>query len=268
MIIGICGLGFVGGAIYAFMNEERNKHIIQNVVVYDKYKQLNELTILLQANIIYICISTPYDDISKSYNMEEIDNTLFLLNELKYTGIIVIKSTILPNYCEDANNKYTELIIIHNPEFLSASTAIKDFAEQKHIIIGYTLQSKSSVNLIIELYTLLFPEAIVSINTSTSVALIKLACNSFYATKIQFFTELFLLCERININYNEVKNIMLKNGWINPMHTEVPGRDNQISFGGACLPKDINALNQYMVLHNTSHNVLESVINERNNMRE
>ena len=268
MIIGICGLGFVGGAIYAFMNEERNADIIDEIVVYDKYKQINDLQALLKANIIFICIPTPYDEIKKTYNMDEIDNTLFSLDELNYRGIILIKSTVLPSYCEDINNIYAKLNIMHNPEFLSASTAVKDFIEQKHIIIGYTLYSRDAVSIIETFYRLLFPDALISINTSSAVAITKLACNSFYATKVQFFTELFLLCERTNINYNEVKYLMLNNNWINPMHTEVPGRDGHLSFGGACLPKDINALNQYMALNNTSNAVLDAVIVERNSMRE
>ena len=269
MIIVICGLGFVGGAIYAFMDNNSSKNIIKEVLVYDKYKQNNtSLHVLLKADIIYICIPTPYDDDTKSYNMSEIDNTLYLLNELDYRGTILIKSTVLPNYCEDANNKYTQLIIIHNPEFLSASTAVKDFEEQKHIILGYTLQSKYTVSAIADFYKQLFPEALISIHSSNVSAITKLACNSFYATKVQYFTELYLLCERTNISFNEVKELMLNNGWINPMHTDVPGRDNQISFGGACFPKDIKALNQYMKLNNSPNSLLDAVIIERNSMRE
>ena len=264
MIIGICGLGFVGGAIYAFMS---NKDIIKEVVVYDKYKHINEIDILLKANMIYISIPTPYDDTKKSYNMNEIDTILYILNELNFRGIILIKSTVLPNYCEETNNTYKQLIIMHNPEFLSASTAEKDFIEQKHIIIGYTLQSYPFLSVVQDFYRLLFPEAQISIHNSNTVALTKLACNSFYATKVQFFTELFLLCERTNINYNDVAEMMINNGWINPMHTEVPGKDGKISFGGACLPKDISALNQHMILNNTSNGVLDAVINERNSMR-
>ena len=95
----------------------------------------------------------------------------------------------------------------------------------------------------------------------------KLALNSFYATKVQFFSEIFLLCEKTNINYNEVKNLMLNNKWINPKHTQVPGHDGHISYGGMCLPKDINALHQYMCANDTPHQVLDAVISERNLMR-
>ena len=61
---------------------------------------------------------------------------------------------------------------------------------------------------------------------------------------------------------------MLKNEWINPMHTNVPGNDGNISFGGLCFPKDITALNTYLSDLNIPHKVIESVISERNEMRD
>ena len=60
---------------------------------------------------------------------------------------------------------------------------------------------------------------------------------------------------------------MLKNGWINPMHTTIPGPDGTISYGGLCFPKDTNALMYFMEKFDVPHNVLEATINERNIMR-
>ena len=165
------------------------------------------------------------------------------------------------------NNLYPNLNIIHNPEFLSANTALEDFSNQNHIILGHTKQSIEYINTIIHFYKNLFPQSEISICTSVESALTKLACNSFYATKIQYFTELYLLCEHMNVSYSNVKNLMLKNGWINPQHTSIPGHDGQISFGGACFPKDINAFTQYMIACELPSEVLQSVINERNKMR-
>jgi UDP-glucose 6-dehydrogenase len=156
---------------------------------------------------------------------------------------------------------------VNNPEFLSAKTAKTDFAQQKHIILGYTEQSAGCIRKVTDFYKSLFPFALISINSSEESALMKLACNSFYATKVQFFTELYLLCEQTNIDFNTVKGLMLSNNWINPMHTVIPGPDGQLSFGGACLPKDIMALNQYMNLHRTPNGVVNAVVEERNRMR-
>ena len=61
---------------------------------------------------------------------------------------------------------------------------------------------------------------------------------------------------------------MLKNKWINPMHTNVPGPDGKLSYGGYCFPKDTNALLEFMKKKNTPCHVLASVITERNIMRD
>jgi nucleotide sugar dehydrogenase len=267
MIVGICGLGFVGQAIESFMKDALTNTLIQGLVVYDKYKKINNVEALISADLLYICIPTPYEEPIKSYNMNELDSTLALLAKMQYKGLILIKSTVLPDYCETVNTNHKYLKIIHNPEFLSAATARDDFKNQKHIILGYTSQSESNINSVKTFYETLFPLSKISITMATASALAKLACNSFYAIKIQFFTELFLLSKQLDIDYDEVKQLMLNNQWIHPMHTMVPGHDGQLSFGGACLPKDISALNQFMIRKKTHNGVIEAAINERNYMR-
>lgn len=70
-----------------------------------------------------------------------------------------------------------------------------------------------------------FPNAEISITHSNESEMMKIVCNSFYATKIQYFTEIKLLCDNLEINYDNVRELILKNGWINPMHTTIPGHD-------------------------------------------
>ena len=69
-------------------------------------------------------------------------------------------------------------------------------------------------------------------------------------------------------NYDNVKDLMLKNKWINPMHTDVPGPDGKLSYGGYCFPKDTNALLNHMKRENTPSMVLEATVLERNIMRD
>ena len=61
---------------------------------------------------------------------------------------------------------------------------------------------------------------------------------------------------------------MLKNKWINPMHTDIPGPDGKLSYGGYCFPKDTNALLNHMKRENTPSMVLEATVLERNIMRD
>jgi len=262
MKIGICGLGFVGNAINEFF--KKTSHLLY---VYDKYKNIGSINDMVITDMVYLCLPTLYSEELSTYDMSEIDNTIMLLNDNNYKGIIIIKSTILPTYTQSTNNIYPALNIVHNPEFLSARTAIEDFENQKHIIIGYTFQSFPIINIIIDFYSLLFPQSKISSVDSKTSALTKMACNSFYASKIQYFTEIYLLCEKLDIKYNTVIDLMLLNNWINPMHTSIPGPDNIISFGGACLPKDIRALNQLMVVNSVENKVIAAVIEENTDMR-
>lgn len=263
--ISICGVGFVGNAVMTYLANYKN---IFHIFAYDKYKKLNTFADLLKSDLCFICLPTQYDNETKTYDMSEIDLTFKQFSEQHYRGILLIKSTVLPKYCQKINDTYPNLRIIHNPEFLSARTALEDFAQQKHIILGSTQQSAESLTTVVSFYKRLFPLAQVSVCTSEEAALTKLACNSFYATKVQFFSELYLLCDRLNVSYEEVKEMMLKNGWIHAQHMSVPGHDGQISFGGACLPKDISALNEFMKELSIPHKVIEAVIQERNEMRD
>ena len=275
MKIGICGVGFVGSAIMQCLANYKDKfsivayHIVAyHIVAYDKYKNLNTFEMLLESDICFICLPTLYDAEKKTYDTIELDKTLSLFSELVYQGILLIKSTVLPEYCSKMNNVYPNLRVIHNPEFLSARTALEDFSNQNHIILGYTKQSEDSINKVVDFYKTIFPLALLSVCPSEESELTKLACNSFYALKVQFFTELYLLCQTLNVSYEEVKTMMLKNGWIYPQHMSIPGHDGQLSFGGACLPKDISALNEFMKDLQVPHKVIEAAITERNEMRE
>jgi nucleotide sugar dehydrogenase len=263
--VGVCGLGVVGNAVAKYLDTLSNI----DVITYDKYKaEISLFDVLLKTDLICICLPSPYSVHLKTYDVKEINSTLETLSLNKYTGIILIKSTVLPDYCKEMNKLYPDLKIVHNPEFLSSKTAYVDFAEQKNIVLGFTEQSASQTEYVKLFYQEIFPETNISITTSECSALMKLGCNSFYATKIQYFTELYLLCEQLHIPYNEMKDLMLKNEWINPQHTDVPGSDHIISFGGACLPKDISALNSYMQSLDVPCEVLKAVINERNALRD
>ena len=185
-----------------------------------------------------------------------------------YKGIIVIKSTIEPTTTLSLSKKYNNLRFIHNPEFLTASTAFEDFHNQKHIVLGKGLNiTDDDINLLSGFYSYYYPDAEISICSSTESESMKSFVNCFYSVKIQFFNELYLLCDKIGCDYNTIKDLMLKNKWINPMHTNVPGPDGQLSYGGYCFPKDTKALLEFMKKEDSPSKVLEATILERNEMR-
>ena len=111
------------------------------------------------------------------------------------------------------------------------------------------------------------PLARISLVDSTTAEAVKIFLNTFYAIKVQYFTELYLASQKFNIDFDEIRELMLHNGWINPAHTQVPGPDGQISYGGACFTKDTQALLGQLVRYNSPHAVLEASVKERTLMR-
>ena len=265
MKIGIIGLGVVGGAIFDGLTLINNNNI--SLIGYDKYKDSSSFEEVLNTSIVFICVPTQFSEKTNEYNKDELHNVLQLLKDSFYSGLIVIKCTVEPLISEELAKQY-DLKIIHNPEFLTANRNVDDFVNQNHIVLGKTSKiNEEDLNIIVKFYSDLFPDVQQSICTSTESECMKIFVNNFYSVKIQFFNELFLLCNKIGINYDHVKNMMLKNGWINPMHTQVPGTDGKLSYGGMCFPKDTNALLEFMKKQDTNRSVLEACVNERNSMR-
>ena len=264
MIISIVGLGFVGTAI----KECLVKKNILEIIIYDKYKNngIGSIDDCLKSDIMFLCLPTVYDISTKEYDLKPIIENLNILNEKNYKGIVVIKSTLMPGTTQNLQIKYSNLNLCHNPEFLSAKTAREDFMNQKHIILGKTDNKK--LNNLFNFYKKYWPVAEISISSSDESEAAKLGCNCFYSVKIQFFNELFMMCKKQNMDFIRVRDMMLKNEWINPMHTKVPGTDGKLSYGGLCFPKDTNALSSHLNNLSIPGKVLDATIEERNLMRD
>jgi UDPglucose 6-dehydrogenase len=271
--VGVVGLGFVGGALKRSF-ESRG----QSVIAYDKYKECpNEREELLETNILFLCLPTQYVK-GHGYDIGALQETCNFLCKNRYNGLVVIKSTVEIGTTKLLSETYT-LNMCHNPEFLTARTAFEDFDNQEHIVIGtYYVTNKfrtggeslvfaNSGFILSRLYEELYPEAQISICRAEEAEAMKLFCNNFYAIKVQVFNEFYLLCQRIGADFETVRELMLNNGWINPMHTDVPGPDGSLSYGGACFPKDTSALNEFMKRMGATHEVLEACISERNKIR-
>ena len=266
MKIGIAGLGFVGGAM-----EKSFKLKGINVIGYDKYKNggIGSFNDLLNTNIIFLCLPTLFCENTNSYDKTAINEVCLELNSNEYNGLVVIKSTVEPETTENLSKKYYKLKIIHNPEFLTARTAFEDLHNQTHIVLGKGKNCNTETMKILEdFYKKYYPNAEISNCTSLESESMKIMCNSFYASKVMLFNEYYLLCKKNGSDFNKIHDLMLKNKWINPMHTDVPGPDGLLAYGGACFPKDTNALLQYMVSLNSNLKVLKAVIEERNELRD
>tara|TARA_B100000131_G_scaffold212899_1_gene204713 strand:- start:962 stop:1771 length:810 start_codon:yes stop_codon:yes gene_type:complete len=263
--IGQIGFGFVGGALHRSLEK---KGVV--TTVYDKFQEIGSPEALLDTDVIFLCLPTPYVE-GHGFDLFAIIENLKFLHKSNYDGLIALKSTVEPGTTERLGSQFSGLKLCHNPEFLTARTADEDFHNQKHIVIGYNEDcsaSKDKVSNLSDFFKENYSSARISVCTSKESESMKLFCNNFYAMKVQIFNEFYLLCQKIGIDYDNVKDLMISNEWINPMHTNVPGPDGQISYGGACFPKDTNALNHFMKTIGSPNKVLDACVIERDLMRE
>lgn len=260
----IIGLGVVGTAIYKTF-----KDFNIDTVCYDKYKEdINDFSVVLGVDIIFLSLPTPYDDDMKEYNKTAIYENCEQLQKNNFKGLVVLKSTVEPTTTLELVNKY-KLNMVHNPEFLTARTAYYDFKNQEHIVIGHPMDIPDKKDdALYNFYKEHFANSEYSICKSNESEMMKIGVNCFYSVKVQFFNELFFLSKKIDTDYDEVVKLMLKNGWISNNHVSVPGPDDKFAYGGVCFPKDTNALNQFMIKKESINKVLNSTIEERNLIRD
>ncbi len=189
--VGICGLGFVGTAMQ--QSFEKNGYTVnKNLFIYDKYKDIGPFNDLLKSDILFLALPTVYSEKKKSYDYEPLEETLNRLAVDQYNGVVVIKSTVYPKTLDIMYDRY-KLDLVHNPEFLTARTAFHDFHNQFLIVLGYHKYcSRDKLELVRGFYEKYYPKAEIIICKSVESESMKLYANCFYATKIQYFNEVYL----------------------------------------------------------------------------
>ena len=255
--IGIIGNGFVGNAIH----EGLSSHY--NVLVYDVKpdKCKNSLQEVNETNIIFVCVPTP-SMMSGKIDISYIKDAIGLLGNGK---IIIIKSTITPEAAEELNNQFSKQSLVYNPEFLSERTAVEDFKNPSRIVLGGPIDAVSEVE---RLYLRVFPATKYIKTDFKTACFIKYLCNCFYATKISVLNEFKQVADKEGINWETAVEGLLSSGWVNSMHTTIPGRHGIHGFGGKCFPKDINAFTDFCLSKGVKPVILKAAWQKNLEVRE
>ena len=194
------------------------------------------------SDIIFICVGTPTKrdgsaDLKYVYAAAgEISKNI---NKFK---IIVNKSTVPVNTGDIVEKiiskkvKKNKFEVISNPEFLREGEAVRDFRFPDRVIVGTNNQQILKKMKI--LYKPLTSKGTIFFSTSRRCAeLIKYASNAFLATKISYINEIANLCEKTNVN---VEDVSLGIG----LDKRIGSRFLRAgpAYGGSCFPKDTKAI--------------------------
>lgn len=230
--IGIVGMGYVGEAVgYWFEREECP------IFLYDKYKKIGSPKEVSQADIIFICVPTPFDENGPGYDDKEVCESL---ENLSGSKTIVIKSTVLPGSTERFQRQFPQHKILFCPEFLVAKSTVKNFLNPERQIVGYTQNSRDIANQILNI----LPDApFKRIVRASEAEMTKYFGNAFLANRVIFANQTYDLCQKLGIDYEVVKECAGADHRIGQSHFII-FQDGYRGYGGACLPKDMKALLQ------------------------
>ncbi len=230
--IGIMGTGMVGGAMQRFLGKQNYE-----IVSYDPPKGLDDVAALGKADIIFVCVPTPYDEDRGGFDLSYVDAALAVIPAGK---TVVIKSTVLPGTTESYQTKFPELKLLFNPEFLTEETADQDMSFPDRQIIGYTKQSFTVAADVMLLLPLAPFERIIP---ATEAEMVKYFGNTWFAVKVVFANQMYDVCQKLGIDYDTVKESAAADKRIGRSHLDVFHKGFR-GYGGKCLPKDTRALIQ------------------------
>lgn len=229
--IGIMGIGMVGGAMQRYFTEISG----MSIVVYDPAKGFSDTHEINTADIIFICVPTPFNQEKNNFDTLYLDEAFSILNGNK---IIVIKSTVLPGTTQEYQLKFPQHKILFNPEFLTETTADKDVREPNRQIVGYTQESREVAQEVMDVLPRAPFEKLV---TAEEAEMVKYYNNCFYVLKVAYVNQIYDLCQKLGIDYDHVKECAKAEPMMGTNHFEIFHKGYR-GYGGKCLPKDVRAL--------------------------
>ena len=233
MKIAIMGHGMVGGSLARYFKERKNNE----PAVYDPPKGYGSVEALNRADLIFLCVPTPYDEVKGGFDLSYVEESLAKIQGDK---IIVVKSTVLPGTTEKLQKQHPNHKILFNPEFLTEYTADQDMCYPDRQLIGYTEQSYNVAGDVMRLLPLAPFERIMP---ASEAEMVKYYGNTWFSTKVVFANQMYDICQKLGIDYDRIKEAAAADKRIGPTHLDIFHKGYR-GYGGKCLPKDTRALIQ------------------------
>ena len=201
---------------------------------------------LNESQVVFIAVGTPPNEDGSADLSHVLSVARQIGDKLTSPIIVVDKSTVPVGTADKVLEMITERLnqrgetidfdVVSNPEFLKEGAAIADFMSPDRIVIGAA--KESSFGIMSELYAS-FSRNRDKIQTMgvRDAEMTKYAANAMLATKISFMNEMALMCEKYDVDVENVRRGIGSDSRIGYSFI-YPGA----GYGGSCFPKDVRAL--------------------------
>jgi UDPglucose 6-dehydrogenase len=200
-------------------------------------------------DVHFICVGTPQRDDGLSADLSYVEQAVSMLAAgLPRKALIVGKSTVPAGTAEWVQqlvgkhaNPELGVEVAWSPEFLQEGHAVEDVLRPSRLVLAY--QSPWAGGMLYAAHKGVFELAatedrevpVVTCDFATA-ELVKVAANSFLATKISFINAMSEVCEVAGADVTLLARAIGYDPRIGPRYLQAG-----VGFGGGCLPKDIRA---------------------------
>ncbi len=194
-------------------------------------------------DVHFLCVGTPQRRDGLGADMTQVDGAIDGLAPHLHRGCLVVgKSTVPVGTARRLAERLARIApggpgveLAWNPEFLREGHAVQDTVRPDRLVIG--VASAAAEKTLREVYAEPLAAGTPMVVTDpTTAELVKVAANSFLATKISFINAMSELCEATGADIVALADAI--------GHDPRIGRrflNAGLGFGGGCLPKDIRA---------------------------
>jgi UDPglucose 6-dehydrogenase len=201
-----------------------------------------DVAAIADADVHFVCVPTPQRPDSYAADVRFVDEAFTQVSRVTRPGSLVVgKSTVPVGTAARLASMLagTGQRLAWNPEFLREGFAVRDTLEPDRLVYGVDdgELGNAAVSVLDEVYEPILAHGMPRLVMDYATAeLVKVAANSFLATKISFINAMAELCE---VAGGDVTRLADAIGF-----DERIGRRSLnagLGFGGGCLPKDIRA---------------------------
>lgn len=194
-------------------------------------------------DVHFVCVGTPQRPDSHAADLRYVDAVIDgLAPHLRHDCLIVGKSTVPVGTTARLQARLNGIVpptvdaeVAWNPEFLREGFAVEDTLRPERLVVGATsLQADETLR---RLYAPLLKAGVPCVSTDPATAeLVKVAANSFLATKISFINAMAEVCDATGADVDTLAVALGHDSRIGSRFLRAG-----LGFGGGCLPKDIRA---------------------------
>jgi UDPglucose 6-dehydrogenase len=214
--------------------------LLSSEVSSGRLKFTTDFNLARECDVHFICVGTPQLKNSLAADLRYVNESTKAIAQVAKPGSLIVgKSTVPVGTADRLAKEITalakDLELAWNPEFLREGFAVEDTLKPNRLVVGVT--SDRAELLLKEVYADLLEANIPWIRTDLPTAeLVKVAANSFLATKISFINAMAEICEAAGGDVTLLAKAIGYDPRIGSKFLQAG-----VGFGGGCLPKDIRA---------------------------